>query len=72
MTGRVMRTRLRRTAIVTLKGGSSFRGVLFEWDRECVVLRNAEALDVGQKRETVSVDGEIVLLRGDVEFVQLP
>lgn len=69
---RLLRDRLRRKAIVTLKDGQSFAGVLFDADRETLILRNTEALDAGERGSAVPVDGEILLFRADVAFVQLP
>lgn len=66
---RVLRSRVLRTAIVTLKAGSSFRGVLFAHDREALVLRNVELLDATADRPT-PVDGELVVLLADVHYLQ--
>lgn len=67
----VINHRIRSTVIVTLKGGTSFRGVLFDHDRDAVVLRNAEHLVEGADRAT-PVDGELLVLLADVLFIQLP
>lgn len=56
--------------IVTLKSGEGYRGVLFEEDRHALVLRNAEALNPDGTR--VLVDGELIVLRPDVAYLQLP
>lgn len=69
---RLMRDRLRDTVVVTLKSGASFRGVLFEVDDRTVVLRNAEAFHTGDTGARTAVDGELVLARRDVEFIQRP
>lgn len=68
---RVWRSRLRRTVIVQLKSGVSFEGVLFEAYPEALVLRNAVAHEHGPKGEPAPVDGEVVLLRQDVAFIQV-
>lgn len=65
----VIRSRMRRQALVTLKSGSSFSGVLHEWDRRALVLRSAQHLD--GERGSAPVDGELLLLVSDVDFVQL-
>lgn len=65
----VERRRYRQTVIVTCKSGRAWRGVLFEADRRTVVLRNAEIVD-GQS--PVVVDGEVLLQRADIEFMQRP
>lgn len=61
---------VKRRAIVTLKTGEAFVGVLYAVDRETLTLRGADAVGVGDKR--VPVDGEVIVLRGDVAYVQLP
>lgn len=68
---RLLRSRLRETVVVTLKSKASFRGVLFEVDDRTVVLRDAEALDPSDGAR-IKVDGEMVLARGDVEYMQRP
>ena len=69
---RLLRQRLRRRVIVTLKSGESFGGVLYEADTEAIVLRNAQAIGMGEKQSNLAVDGEVLLLRADVSFLQLP
>jgi hypothetical protein len=66
---RVLRDRVFRTAIVTLKAGSSFRGVLYSHDREAMVLRNVEHLAEGADKPT-PVDGELVVLLTEVLYLQ--
>ncbi len=61
--------RRRRRVVVTLKSGESFAGVLVE-AREALVLRQTEAL--GDNRASVPVDGEVLILRSDVSFIQVP
>lgn len=69
---RLIRQRLRHRVIVTLKDASAFAGILYAADPEAVVLREASQLDAGPKREPVGVDGELLLLRGDILYVQIP
>lgn len=69
---RLLRQRLRRQVIVTLKSGEAFSGVLFEVDAETIVLRNAQAPEAGPRGTTIGVDGELLILRPDVAFMQLP
>jgi small nuclear ribonucleoprotein (snRNP)-like protein len=64
---RVLAARAKRTVLVTLKSGASFRGVLTSSDRDLLVLKGAEALD-----GAVPVDGELLLFRGDVDYIQAP
>lgn len=68
----IIRQRLRHKVIVTLKDGSSFAGVLYTADSEAVALRNSEALGLGEKGTNLAVDGEVVILRADISFIQLP
>lgn len=56
---------------VTLKDGSDFGGILFDADKECFILRSAIARHVGSKSEDVPVDGEVLILRADVAFIQV-
>ena len=69
---RVLRTRLRRRALVTLKPGDAFDGVLFDDDCQSVVLRNASQVGVANRGTPVPVDGEVLLLLEDVAYVQMP
>jgi small nuclear ribonucleoprotein (snRNP)-like protein len=63
--------RARRHVIVTLKTGAAFRGVLYATDREALVLRDAQALAYGAQRTNVPVEGEALLLRSDVDYLQV-
>lgn len=67
----VIKNRLRSTAIVTLKDGSSFRGVLFDYDSDGLVLRGAELLVSGAERPA-PIDGELVALWANVLYIQIP
>lgn len=69
---RLLRKRLRKRVIATMKDGTAFAGVLYESDAEAIVLRNAELLEAGPKREPVPVDGEILILRADLSYLNLP
>ncbi len=66
----LFRQRLRKQAIVTLKDGMAFAGVLFDVDKELIVLRNSAS--VGDHGERVPVDGEVILQRTEIAFLQLP
>lgn len=63
--------RQRRQVIVTLKSGAAFRGVLYATDREALVLREAQALAYGAQKQNVPVEGEALLLRPDVDYIQV-
>lgn len=68
---RIHRLRFKSSVIVTLQSGATFEGVLFDFDRHALVLRDAKLLSAGQ-RAPVAVDGEVVLLRDRVEYMQKP
>lgn len=68
--GSVLRNRIRRQIIVTLKSEQSYRGVLWEADAHAFVLRSAELLNADHT--SVVVDGELLVLREDVRYLQRP
>jgi small nuclear ribonucleoprotein (snRNP)-like protein len=57
---------VRRQCIVTVKSGDSFRGVLTEADDRALVLTSVTILD-----DNVQFDGQLLLLRPDVAYIQL-
>lgn len=62
----------RRKGLVCLKdsaGGHSLRGVLWQMGRRYLILRNAEMVRPGQ--EPVPMDGEVVVPRENVLFIQV-
>lgn len=65
---RVLRARARKPVVVTLKSGATFKGALLTSDRDALVLKSAQAIG----DTVVSVDGELVLLRSEVDYIQLP
>jgi small nuclear ribonucleoprotein (snRNP)-like protein len=67
----LFRQRLRKQVIVTLKDGQSFAGILFGVDKELLVLRRAEALGPAAGERT-PVDGEVLILREELAFLQVP
>jgi len=67
----VLKSRLHYRVIVTLKSGAAFQGVLWEQDRQALVLRDAEAIP-GSNQQSVPVDGELVVLVADVDYIQKP
>lgn len=69
---RLVRSRLRSRVIVTLKSGASFDGVLYAADREAWVLRDATALAAGERGASVPVDGEVLVLAGEIDYAQRP
>lgn len=62
------RTAVRKRVVVNL-ADKAFRGVLWAKRGPLLVLRDAELLEAG--RETQRVDGEIVVERRQVEFMQV-
>jgi len=71
-TSGLLADRRRRRVLVTLKTGEAFSGVLFAVDREAIVLREAVAVAYGARSENVAVDGEALILRSDIAYLQLP
>lgn len=68
---RLIKMRLHYRVIVTLKDGTTFVGVLWETDRQALVLRDAEAVQ-GASGRNVGVDGELLVLWADVNYIQKP
>lgn len=64
----VLRRRRRAQWMVTLKDGTAFRGVLSDHDRRSIVLSDAE--HYSDETTRVPVDGEVVILLGDVKYAQ--
>lgn len=62
------RVRIRRRVLVNLDTGRTFSGVLWCKTGDWLVLRNAEMIARGEAG--VPVEGEVVIERGRVEFVQ--
>ena len=58
-----------RRVIVNLKTERAFRGVLWRKRWGYLVLRNAELLK--PRGERVAIDGEVVIERANVDFVQV-
>lgn len=68
---RLIREHLRHRVIVTLKSGEGFGGVLFSADSEAVVMRDATLLSGdGTDRVAQPVDGELMVLRSDIAYLQ--
>lgn len=63
---------VKKEGIVNLKTGTSFRGVILEDDGSYVVMVNAQIL---QKTEghlkPILVDGQVVIPKDEIEFVQV-
>lgn len=68
---RIIRAHVRRSVLVTLKTGEGFQGVLFDADSEAFVLRNCGLVEAGgSDRVPVPVDGELLIQRRDVAYLQ--
>lgn len=63
------RTALRRRVLINLKTDKAFRGVLWAKRGALLVVKSPELLEAG--REPVSLDGEVIVERGNVDFVQV-
>lgn len=61
---------LKRLCYVNLKTGKAFRGVLYERQREFLVLKGAELFDA-PRSAPVPIDGDVVIERQHVEFIQV-
>jgi len=68
---RLVRHRVREDVIVTMRSGEAFRGVLHDVDGRSFVLRDAKALTDASARP-VPVDGELVLDRAQIDYMQRP
>ena len=64
------RTALRKRVLVNLMSDKAFRGVLWAKRGSLLVLKNAELIEPGAQGYT-RVDGEVVLERSKVEFIQV-
>lgn len=67
----LMADRMRRKVLVTLKSGEGFAGVLYAADRDCLVLRGVVAVGFGPGDRNVEVDGELLVQRVDVAYLQV-
>lgn len=59
----------RETVVVHLKSGTSLHGILAGVYVDVIVLAHAEVAPIDAK-EMVSVDGEQIVLRADVDWIQ--
>jgi small nuclear ribonucleoprotein (snRNP)-like protein len=69
---RVLSGRLRERVIVTTKTGDAFAGLLYSHDNKALVLRQTEALGVGERKTDIPLDGELIVLLPDVAYIQRP
>lgn len=66
---RIVRGLFREEIVATLKTGETFKGVLVAADAHALVLREAHQL---AERGSVPVDGELLLPRADIRYLQRP
>lgn len=67
----ILRRRHHSQVVVTMRDAQTFRGVLAGADSEVVVLRNAEAL-TSATATGVFLDGEVILPRSQIAYLQRP
>lgn len=67
---RILRQHLRKAVLCSLKSGTAIRGIAFAADADCVVLRDCVIVEEGGDRVPIPVDGEIVVLRPDIAYLQ--
>ena len=72
MRSRVLSSRFRERVVVTTKNGQSFDGILYSADSHAIVLRQAAAVGVGENKTDLPLDGELIVLLADVDFIQRP
>lgn len=61
-----------KACIVNLKSGTVFRAVIWQRRSDFLILRNAEILqDRGERISSKAVDGELLVLLSDLDFLQV-
>jgi small nuclear ribonucleoprotein (snRNP)-like protein len=61
-----------RQVLVNLKSGTAFKGVVFQRKSDYLVLKSAEIIqDRGQAAKKQPVDGEVLIFRADIDFIQV-
>lgn len=60
----------RRQVVVNMLDGSAFTGVFFRQDGPLLVLKNAQFVQGGS--EPAPLDGDVVIERSKVLFIQVP
>lgn len=63
---------MRERVLVTLKSGEGFDGVLLRADRRSWELVQVKALGVGERGDTVPVNGALLIPAENVAFAQRP
>lgn len=62
--------RLRERYVVTLESGETFDGLLVDVDERTVVMQDTSAL--GREGQAVPVDGQVILQRASISYLQRP
>lgn len=62
---------VRRLVVIELRSGDTFKGLLVKVDARSLLLRDVVAI-VSAEASTVPVDGELVVPRADVKWLQRP
>jgi hypothetical protein len=65
---RILRALVRQRFLLTTHQGQTWDGVVMEVDERSIVLREASTVSVGG--EKVAADGEVLIPRGDVAYMQ--
>ncbi len=69
---KLLRQRIHKTVLVTVDTGETFRGALYAYDRDVLVLRNAGQVEPRSDSQFIPADGELLLPRGRVTLIQIP
>lgn len=64
------RIAVRRRVVVNMKGGTAFEAILWKRKGPYLILRDALYMEPGVK--PVQVDGEVIITKSDVAWIQLP
>ncbi len=60
---------VKNKVIINMKSGNAFEGILWDQAGSLIVLRHARLLS--PQSPPVDVDGEVIIERSDIEFIQL-
>lgn len=72
MRSRILTARFRERVLVNCKSGAVWDGVLYSCDKTALVLRSVSAVGEGENRSNLPMDGEVILLLSEVDFIQRP
>jgi small nuclear ribonucleoprotein (snRNP)-like protein len=67
----LLRSRIHRKVVVELRSGETFDGIIAKTDRHSVLLQSVRLL-AGAETQPTRIDGELLLPRCDVKFIQRP